>query len=117
MVVGRPKPSRGWRNGVVRDGGLCEGSAGFVGLGRVHGARDGPTDGRHTLGLRDARGNAVQSWCAMPENGIDVSDPGSGDGPSLGTCVSSAALSLVSVGIVLFHSSVRVEHFKWFILC
>ena len=117
VVVGRPKPSRGWRNGVVRDGGLCEGLAGFVGLGRVHGARDDSTDGRRTLGLRDVRGNAVQSWCTMPENGIDVSDPGSGDGPSLGTGIRRTTLPFVSIGIVLLRSIVRVEYFEWFILC
>ena len=102
---------------MARDGGLCESSAGFVGLGRVHGARDGSADGCHTLGLRDVRGNAVQSWCAMPENGIDVSDPGSGDGPSLGTGIRRTALPFVSIGIVLLHSIVRVKHFEWFILC
>ena len=91
---------------MVRDGVFCEGSAGFVGLGRIHGARDGSTDGCRTLGLRDVRGNAVRSWRAMPENGIDVSDPGSGDGPSLGTGVRSIALPFVSIGIVLLHSIV-----------
>ena len=101
---------------MVRDGGLCEGVAGFVGLGRIHGARDDSTDGCHTLGLRDVRGNAVQSWCAMPETGIDVSDSGSGDGPSLGTGVRSTALSFVSIGIMLLHSIMRVEHFEWLIL-
>ena len=102
---------------MARDGGLCEGSVGFVGLGRVHGARDGSTDGCHTLGLRDVGGNAVESRCAMSENGIDVSDAGSGDGPPLGTGVRSAALSFVSIGIMLLHSIVRVEHFEWLILC
>ena len=53
----------------------------------------------------------------MPENGIDVSDPGSGDGPSLSTGVRSTALSFVGIGIVLLHSIVRVEHFEWLILC
>ena len=62
-------------------------------------------------------GNSVQCWRAMPENGIDVSDPGSGDRPALGTGASSTALSFVSSGIVLLHSIVRIEHFKWLILC
>ena len=86
-------------------------------MSRTHGARDGSTDGCHTLGLGDVRGNAVQRWRAVPENGIDVSDPGSNNGPSLGTSVSNTALSFVSVGIVLLHGTVRVEHFKWRILC
>ena len=101
---------------MTRDGGLCEGSAGFVGLGRVHSARDGPTNGCDTLGLRDVRGDPVQRRCAMAEYGIDVSDPSSSDSPSLGTGIRSTTLSFVCIGIVLFHGIVRVEHFEWLIL-
>ena len=84
---------------------------------RTHGARGGSTDGCCALGLGDVRGNAAQCWCAVPENGIDVSNPGSSNGPSLGTGISSTALSFVSAGIVLLHRTVRVEHFKWLVLC
>ena len=45
MVVGRAKSSRGRRDGVVWDSGFREGSAGFVWLGRAHGARDGSANG------------------------------------------------------------------------
>ena len=102
---------------MVRDSGFRKGSAGFVGMGRVHGARDGSTGGCHTLGLRDVGGDPVQCWRAVPENGIDVSNPGSGDGPSLGTGVGSTALPFVSISIVLLHSDVRIEHFEWLVLC
>jgi len=117
VIVGRSKLSWWWWNGAFWDSGFCEGLAGFVGLSRTHGARDSSTDGCHTLGLGDARGNAVQCRRAVPENGIDVSDPGSSNGPSLGTGVSSTALPFVSISIVLLHCIVGVEHFEWLVLC
>ena len=52
----------------------------------------------------------------MAEYGIDVSDPSSGDSPSLGTGIRSTTLSFVCIGIVLFHGIVRVEHFERHIL-
>ena len=52
----------------------------------------------------------------MAEYGIDVSDSSSGDGPSLDTGIRSTTSSFVSIGIVLFHGIVRVEHFEWRIL-
>ena len=52
----------------------------------------------------------------MPKNGIDVADPGRSNGPSLGTGLRSAALSLICVGVVLFHSIKCAEHPDWHIL-
>ena len=105
MVIGRAKSSWGRRNGVVWDSGLRKGSAGFVWLGRAHGARDGSADGGHALGLGDFVGNAVECGRAMPENGIDVADPGRGNRPSLGTGLRSTVLSFICDGAVLFHST------------
>jgi len=52
----------------------------------------------------------------VSENGIDVSDPGSSNGPSLGAGVSSTTLSFVSISIVLLHFIMRVEHFERLVL-
>jgi len=53
----------------------------------------------------------------VSENSIDVSDPGCSNGPSLGTGVSSTTLAFVGISIVLFHCTMRVEHFKRLVLC
>ena len=50
--------------------------------------------------MSGAMRNAVQCWRAVPENGINVSDPGSSDRPALGTGISSTALSLVSLELL-----------------
>jgi hypothetical protein len=67
--------------------------------------------------LGDVRSDTVQRRRAVSKNGIDVSDPGSSNGPSLGTGVSSTALPFVGISIMLLHCIMRVEHFEWFILC
>ena len=115
MVIGLAKSSWGRRNGVVWDSGLRKGSAGFVWLGRAHGARDGSADGGHALGLGDVGGNAVEYGRAMPENGIDGTDPGRGNRPSLGTGFCGTALSLIFGGGALFHSIKCAEHPNWLI--
>ena len=82
----------------------------------AHGARDGSADGGHALGLGDVGGNSVECRDAMPENGIDVSDPGRGDRPTLDTGLRSTTFPFVRGGVVLFHSTVRVEHSNWITL-
>ena len=52
----------------------------------------------------------------MPENGIDVADPGRGNRPSLGTGLCGTALSFICGGVVLFHSIKCAEHPNWLIL-
>ena len=62
------------------------------------------------------RGDSAECRGAMPEDGIDASDPGRGDRPTLGTGLRSTASSFIHGGVVLFQRIVRVEHSNWLIL-
>ena len=101
---------------MVRDSRFSEGSAGLVGLCCSHGARDSFTDGSDTLRLGDIRGDAAECRCAVPKDSADVTNSCCCDRPSISTGICSTALLLVGIGIVLLHSTVRVEHPNWLIL-
>ena len=89
---------------------------GLVGLCRSHSARDCFTDGSGTLRLGDIWSDAVECRCTVPKDSVNISDSCHCNRPSVGAGIYSTPLLLVCSGVVLFHSTMRVEHPNWLIL-
>ena len=95
---------------------LCEGTAGLVGLSCLHSGCDSFMDGSDTLRLGGVRGDAVERGRAVSQGSVDIADACRRNRPSIGTGVCTTALLFICIGVVLFHSAVRVEHPNWRIL-